>query len=193
MIEKLSKLSGPRHTDGSGFHLYLGSIDALTKVHEAFPNKNIYFTEQMVEPKKNATDFGIASPVARLIIGAPENWSRNVLLWNLAADPQNGTHTNDGGCPMCSGAITLDGENVTRNLAYYVTAHASKFVPAGSVRIASQAAVDAPPHVAFLTSTKGHVLIVSNPSNEVKTFAIWWHEMNAETSLKAGAVATYVW
>ena len=24
------------------------------------------------------------------MIGATRNWSRNVLLWNLAADPQNG-------------------------------------------------------------------------------------------------------
>jgi glucosylceramidase len=192
-IGVLKDTAAAKYTEGSGFHLYLGSIDALTKVHEAFPNKNIYFTEQMVVPKQNATDFGIASPVARLIIGAPENWSRNVLLWNLAADPQNGPHTKDGGCSMCSGAITLDGDNVVRNLAYYVTAHASKFVPDGSVRIASYAAADALPHVAFLTPRKGHVLIVSNPSNEVRTFAIRWHEMNAEAALQAGAVATYVW
>lgn len=192
-IDLLKDAAAAKYTDGSGFHLYLGSIDALTLVHDAFPNKNIYFTEQMVVPRRDATDFGIAGPVARLIIGAPENWSRNVLLWNLGADPQNGPHTNDGGCPMCSGAITLDGDNVKRNLAYYVTAHASKFVPDGSVRIASQAAVEAPPHVAFLTPSKGHVLIVSNPSNEVKTFAIRWHDMNAETALQAGAVATYVW
>ena len=26
----------------------------------------------------------------RLIIGTPRNWSRNVLLWNLAADPSFG-------------------------------------------------------------------------------------------------------
>ena len=118
-----------RYTDGSGFHLYLGEITALTEVHEAFPQKNIYFTEQMVVPRQqDAPAAGIAEPVARLMIGAPENWSRNVLLWNLAADPQNGPHTNDGGCPVCAGAITLDGDKVTRLVGYYAAAHASKFV-----------------------------------------------------------------
>ena len=123
-----------RYTDGAGFHLYRGEITALTTVHDAFPTKNIYFTEQMVVPR---FDTVIAKPVTRLIIGAPANWSRNVLLWNLAADPQNGPHTADGGCPMCAGAITLDGDKVTRLVAYYVAAHASKFVPPGSVRIGS--------------------------------------------------------
>ena len=32
--------------DGSAFHLYGGDISALSAVHTAFPNKNVYFTEQ---------------------------------------------------------------------------------------------------------------------------------------------------
>ena len=74
----------------------------------------------------------IAAPVRRLIIGATRNWSRNVLLWNLAADPKNNPHTDNGGCGMCQGAITIDGDQVSRNLAYYAVAHASKFVRPGS-------------------------------------------------------------
>lgn len=192
-INLLKNDAANKFTDGSGFHLYLGKIDALTKVHDAFPSKNIYFTEQMVVPRRSATSFGIAEPVARLIIAAPENWSRNVLLWNLAADPQNGPHTNDGGCPMCSGAITLDGDKVTRNLAYYAAAHASKFVPDGSVRVGSTGPSDSLPRVAFLTPQKQHVLIVSNPSNVAKVFAIQANGKEASATLPAGAVATYVW
>ena len=126
-----------KYVDGSGFHLYLGEISALSEVHDQFPNKNIYFTEQMVVSRPGATTFVIARPVAAIMIAAPNNWSRNVLLWNLAADPNNGPHTNNGGCPVCSGAITIDGDKVTRLLAYYTAAHASKFVPPGSVRIDS--------------------------------------------------------
>jgi glucosylceramidase len=182
-----------RYTDGSGYHLYRGEIDAMTKTHDAFPGKNIYFTEQMVVSRKNDADLAIAKPVARIIIAAPENWSRNVLLWNLAADPQFGPHTGNGGCPVCAGAITLDGDNVTRNLAYYTAAHASKFVPSGSIRIASKGNSDALPHVAFLTPKKRHVLIVSNTTEAPKTFSIRFRGKNASTTLPAGAVATYVW
>jgi glucosylceramidase len=192
-IDILKNAEANKYTDGSGFHLYRGEITAMTTAHDAFPQKNLYFTEQMVVSRKNDTSFAIAKPVARLIVGAPENWSRNVLLWNLAADPQNGPHTNNGGCPVCSGAITLDGDTVVRNLGYYTAAHASKFVPAGSVRIASSAASDALPHVAFLTPQKRHVLIVSNTTEEKRTFSIRYKGKDATASLPAGVVATYVW
>src|SRR5579872_6427228 len=36
------------YVDGSAFHLYAGPIDTLSAVHDAFPDKNIYFTEQWV-------------------------------------------------------------------------------------------------------------------------------------------------
>ena len=116
-----------------------------------------------------------------------------MLLWNLAADPQNGPHTTEGGCPVCTGAITLDGDKVTRLTAYYVAAHASKFVPPGSVRIASDAASDSLPHVAFRTPTGGHVLIVSNPTPTDRSFVFTFAGKQAQASLAAGAVATYVW
>ena len=192
-IDILKNDASRKYTDGSGFHLYRGEITAMTTTHDAFPQKNLYFTEQMVVSRKNDPDFAIAKPVAHLIIGAPENWSRNVLLWNLAADPQNGPHTNNGGCPVCSGAITLDGDTVVRNLAYYTAAHASKFVPAGSVRIASKGSPDALPHVAFLTPQKHHVLIVSNTTEQESAFSIRFKGKDAAAILPAGAVATYVW
>lgn len=192
-IHLLKNAAANRYTDGSGYHLYKGEIGALTTTHDAFPRKNIYFTEQMVVSRKNDPEFAIAKPVARIIIAAPENWSRNVLLWNLAADPQNGPHTDNGGCTGCSGAITLDGDSVVRNLAYYTAAHASKFVPSGSVRIASEGSSDSLPHVAFLTPHKQHVLIVSNTTDQPRTFSIRSKGKDATATLPAGAVATYVW
>lgn len=192
-ITLLKNAAANRYTDGSGFHLYRGQISAMTTAHDAFPQKNLYFTEQMVVSRRNDPTFAIAKPVAQIIIAATENWSRNVLLWNLAADPQDGPHTNNGGCPICSGALTLDGDTATRNLAYYTAAHASKFVRAGSVRIGSIGASGSPPHVAFLTPQKHHALIVSNPTEEPSTFSIRFKGMEASATLPAGAVATYVW
>jgi len=192
-ITVLSDPAAGKYTGGSGFHLYLGEITALTTVHDAFPNKDIFFTEQLVLPHRGATDLGIAEPVARVMIGATTNWAKNVLLWNLAADPQNGPHTNDGGCPVCSGAITLDGDKVTRNLAYYVTAHFTGFVPPGSVRIGTQADDVDLPNVAFRTPGGGHVLVVSNTASDDAKFSIAYNSKFAAINLPAGAVATYTW
>jgi glucosylceramidase len=181
-----------QYVDGSGFHLYEGEITALSKVHDAYPQKNLYFTEQMVVDERGDPRLHIAAPVARLIVGAPRNWSRNVLLWNLAADPEFKPHTDNGGCPVCEGAITLDGNNVTRNLAYYTVAHATKFVPPGSVRIQSST-LDKLPNVAYETPGGKYVVIVANTSGTAQTFQIRFHGESIVSTLSGGAAATYVW
>lgn len=174
---------------GSGFHLYAGQTSAMTKVHDYFPAKDIYFTEMMAVDRRG---FNISNPVSRILIGATRNWSRNVILWNLAANAKFEPHTDNGGCAMCQGAITLEGGRVERNLAYYVIGHASKFVPPGSVRIEStwDAAL---PNVAFRTPTGGFVLIVANASEASRKFNVSCDGTSAPVELVAGAVATFVW
>jgi len=181
-----------KYIDGSGFHLYGGRIEALTDVHNAHPDKHIYFTEQMVIEDPNDQEINIVNPVQRLIIGATRNWSRNVLEWNLAADPENKPFTDRGGCPMCQGAVTIDKDSFTRNLAYYSIAHASKFVRPGSVRIASNE-LKGLPNVAFKTPEGKKVLIVANSSKQSQTFNISFSGRIITAVLSKGAVGTYVY
>ncbi len=191
----LSILKDPdarKYIGGSAWHLYGGTVDAMTQVHNAFPDKGIYFTEQSVTEDPGTPTLKIAEPVGGVVIGVTRNWAKNVLLWNLAADPNAGPHTNNGGCPVCYGALTIDGDNVTRLLAYYVLGHASKFVPAGSVRIDSTS-TDALPSVAFKTPAGKTALVVSNPSANSQNFAVRERGKSFTTSLDAGSVGTYVW
>ncbi len=179
-----------QYVDGSAFHLYAGPIEALSKVHDAHPDKNVYFTEEWVG-SKSKFDENLRWHVKNLIIGATRNWSRNVLEWNLAADPQQNPHT-PGGCTECLGALTLAGNNVTRNEAYYIIAHASKFARPGSVRIASTLPA-ALPNVAFQAPGGQRVLVVLNDSVEPKTFNISHQGRQVAASLPAGSVGTYIW
>lgn len=176
--------------DGSAFHLYLGEISVLSKVHEAHPDKNIYFTEQWTSGRG---DFGgdLRWHVKNLIIGATRNWGRTVIEWNLAADENFNPHTRDGGCDSCQGALTLS-NTVTRNVSYYIIGHASGFVPSGSVRISSTE-MDKLPNVAFRTPEGSTVLIVLNDADEPVGFGIRYDGQAATTTLAGGAVATYVW
>ncbi len=206
-----------QYVDGSGYHHYGGDLSAMTTVHNARPDKNLYFTEQMVVERPGGNTIDIAAQVKRMIIGVTRNWSRNVILWNFAADPNNDPHTDDGGCPMCQGAVTLDGDNVSRNIAYYVIAHASKFVRPGSVRIASTNRGDqsvlittdeeqrevvrpatienneALPNVAFRTPDGKIVLIVANDTWSAGSFKVQYKGQYANIRLQPGAVGTYVW
>jgi glucosylceramidase len=181
-----------KYVDGTAFHLYGGDASVLRQVHDAYPKKNLYMTEQSVTARRGEGPLGIAEPVRRVMIGATRNWSRNVLLWNLAADPQNGPHTNNGGCTGCSGAITLDGDSVTKNVAYYVVQHFSQFVPPGSVRVASSE-MEQLASVAFLTPEGKVVLVVSNTGNFPKLFTVKYHGRFFQTVMPAESVGTYVW
>lgn len=190
----LSILGNPaasKYVDGTAFHLYGGDASVLTQVHNSYPKKNLYLTEQSVTEGREGP-LGIAEPVREVMIGATRNWSRNVLLWNLAADPHNGPHTNNGGCSGCSGALTLDGDSVTKNVAYYVVEHFSQFVPPGSLRVASSG-MEQLASVAFLTPESKVVLVVSNTGNFPKPFAVRYHGKFFETELPAESVGTYVW
>ena len=179
-----------KYVDGSAFHLYGGRIEALSDVHAEFPQKNLYFTEQWVgAPGNLAADLAWHTKV--LIIGATRNWCRNVLEWNLASDPSNNPHTA-GGCTSCLGTITLEGDQVTRNPAYYVLAHAAKFVRPGSVRIASNY-LDALPNVAFRTEEGKIVVVVINDSTAKKKFNISFGGKAFQAELEKGAVGTFVW
>ncbi len=189
-IAILNDPDAAQYVDGSAFHLYGGQIEALSQVHAAHPDKNLYFTEQWVGSKTRFED-NLGWHVEHLLIGATRNWSRTVLEWNLAADPQQNPHT-PGGCTECLGAITLAGNAVTRNPAYYIIAHASKFVRPGSVRINTNTPANLQ-NVGFKTPAGQRVLIVLNSGGAPQNFNIHCQGKIATTLLAGGSVATYVW
>lgn len=176
--------------DGAAFHLYGGSIDNLTAVHNAYPDKHLYFTEQWIGAPGNFPE-DLKWHTNNLTIGASRNWCRAVIEWNLAADPNQDPHT-PGGCDQCLGALTISGDNVIRNPAYYIIAHASKFVRPGSVRIHS-GRTEALNTVAFRRPDGKKVLIVINNSTAAQAFYIREGSSEIQTMLSPGAVGTYVW
>ena len=206
-----------KYADGTGFHHYGGDIASMNDMHIARPDKNLYFTEQMVVERPGEKTINISVPVKRLILGTTRNWSKNVILWNLAADSKNDPHTDNGGCSMCQGAISIDGEVITRNIAYYTIAHASKFIRPGSVRIASTYEGDKSisltedeerpgikrataientqvlPNVSFRTPDGKIVLVVVNDTYSINSFSVQYHGQRAVLRLSPGAVGTYLW
>ncbi|MBF2708594.1 glucosylceramidase [Flavobacterium soyangense] len=179
------------YIDGSAFHLYGGDISALSTVHNTFPNKNVYFTEQWTSSDGN---FGadLKWHTKNVVIGSMRNWSKVALEWNLANNTSFGPHT-PGGCTQCKGALTLiSSENFDRNVSYYIIAHASKFVPTGSVRIASNLSGNLN-NTAFKTPNGKIVLIVENDGINTELFNIKYNGRWITTSLEGGSVGTYIW
>lgn len=188
-IAILNDPEAKKYVDGSAFHLYAGEIEALSTVRNAHPDKALYFTEQWTS-SKGAFGGDLKWHLKNVIIGSMRNWSKVALEWNLANDAGFGPHT-PGGCTECKGALTISGASVTRNVSYYIVAHASKFVPPGSIRIGSNA-INNISNVVFKRPDGKKVMIIVN-EGPAAGFNIKYKGKLAFTSLPADGVATYIW
>ncbi len=189
-IEILNDPAAKQFVHGSAFHLYNGDVSALSAVHDAHPDKALYFTEQWTG-STSTFDGDLKWHTKNVIIGTSRNWSKVALEWNLASDPQFNPHT-PGGCSQCKGALTISGSNVTRNVSYYIIGHASKFVSPGSVRVNSTNPGTIP-NVAFTTPEGKTVVIALNESNDLQSFNIHAGDKWITASLHGNTVGTFVW
>ncbi|THH41529.1 glycoside hydrolase family 30 protein [Neolewinella litorea] len=177
------------YVDGAAFHLYGGVIEDIAQVHDAFPDKHLYFTEQWIGAPGNFAE-DLKWHVRELIVKAPRHWSETVLEWNLAADENQDPHT-EGGCTRCLGALTIDGDRIQRNTAYYIIAHASRFVPPGSVRIGSNVPAGLP-NVAYERPDGAVVVIVLNDTAADRDMHFRLGTRTHGSRLPAGSAATVV-
>ncbi len=189
-ITVLNDAAANPFVDGSAFHLYGGDVSAMSQVHNAYPNKNLYFTEQWTGANESFAN-NLTWHMKNVIIGTMNNWSKVALEWNLANDPSYNPHT-PGGCTECKGALTINGQNVARNVSYYLIAHASRFIPPGSVKIGNNS-LQGMPAAAFVTPAGKKVLLAVNESTNDIAFNLSYKGKKAVITLKAGAAATYTW
>ncbi len=190
-LEILNDFGANPYVDGSAFHLYEGDISAMSTVHNAYPNKNLYFTEQYTGTS-GTFDGDLKWHLKNVIIGSMRNWSKVAMEWNLANDANFRPFT-PGGCSTCKGGLTINGsDSFERNVGYYIIAHASKFVPAGSVRIASNQTANLN-SVAFKTPAGKTVLVIENDGSTNELFNIKSNGKWVTTAIDAGAVATFIW
>ena len=200
-ISILDNPQAKKYVTGSAFHCYEGEVSAMSKVQEAHPEMGLYFTEcssglWYADFAENFLD------VSKLLVTTTNNWSKNVLMWNLALDEKYGPTTNPAdsnggnGCMECLGLIAIHSQTgqVTRNADYYAFAHFAKFVRPGAYRVASTQLADKEIlNVAFVNSDGTRVLVVFNNSNMEKTFTIKESGKSFLYSLPPQAMATLNW
>ena len=188
--------AGP-YTAGVAWHCYAGDPSAQTTVHDAYPNKDTYFTEcsgsQSSNPANTFSD-SLDWQTENLIIGATRNWAKTVTTWNMALDPSGGPSMN---CTTCTAAVTVDNSagTATYNAEYYVLGQASKFVKPGAVRIGSNTFGSGNlEDVAFQNPDGSDALIALNAdTSSARTFNVEENGQYFTYTLPAGAVATFTW
>ncbi|MBT2291710.1 glycosyl hydrolase [Paenibacillus albidus] len=146
--------------DGVAWHWYGGEASAQTKVYEAVPGKEVHFTEgsggEWIPPFEQAF-----SNVMRTGIEILRNYSKSLVLWNMALDEHNGPTVPGFGKSTCRGIVQVNQETgeLTYTLDYYALAHFSKVIRPGAVRIASSSEDEDIRSVAF-RNTDGSLAVV---------------------------------
>jgi glucosylceramidase len=129
-IDELSDDEANQFIDGIAWHGYAGEVSAMTRVHDAFPAKNAYWTEggpDYTQPDYQ-TDW---ATWAETFNGIVNNWARSITAWNIALDEKGRPNI---GPFSCGGTITIDSSShkVTQSGQYWAFAHYSKHVKRGA-------------------------------------------------------------
>jgi glucosylceramidase len=195
-LEVLADSGARKYVQGVAWHCYNGDVSAQSQVHDAHPEKDVYFSECSGGEWSPRFAENLKWFAANLIIGAPRNWARAVALWNLALDEKYGPHL--GGCGNCRGVVTIDSRtgDYTRNIEYYVLGHASKFVRAGAYRIASENPDTTLRSVAFRNASDGdrsRVLIVLNSGSRTRNVRVSSSGESFRVDMPAVSLATFRW
>jgi glucosylceramidase len=193
----MSILSDPEanpYVAGTAWHAYAGDVSAQSVVHDAFPDKEIYFTEITGGAWWEDWSDNLVWGVRNIMIGATRNWAKTVTYWNLALDTDHGPHI--GGCSNCRGVTTIHPQTGEFELTeeYYVIGHSSKFVDPGAYRIASDSFDGNIETVAYLNPDGSKVLVALNPSGSTRSFDVLDDGECFSYTLPAQSVATFkVW
>ena len=189
----ISVLNDPKaksYASGTAFHLYLGNESTISEVHNAHPDKKIYFTEQWTGAKG---EFGgdLMWHLEHIVLGTINNWSLVVMEWNLAADAKFNPHTT-GGCTECKGAFTIQGDEISRNVSYYIIGQASKYIPVGAKRVATSSNLESIKTTGFLLPNGKKANIVLNTSTPQKVKIIEGSK-KVIFEMPAQSASTIVW
>lgn len=190
VLDSLSDPALAQMVSGVAWHGYVGTPDAMTRIHNAFPAKGTYWTEggpDYTDPDY-ATDWAKWSSTCT---GVLRNWARCIVAWNLVLDEKGQPNI---GPFSCGGLVTLDSrtQQLTRSGQYWAFAHYSKTVRRGARVVASEGGPEGVDHVAFANPDGSYVLVLTN-SGEERSVECRFEERALRMTLPRNSIVTLQW
>ncbi len=192
----LNNATARSYTSGTAWHCYGGDASAMGSFHSAFPTKDIYETECSGGSWEGSNWPNGFQNTMELGINSARNWSKTVMRWNLALDPNGDPNLETANaCTSCRGVVTINQAtgNVTYNADYYALGQFSKFVLPGAYAVASNSfGAGSIEDAAFKNPDGTDVLVIYNGGSS-KTFQVRWNNQAFSYTLPAGAAVTFKW
>ena len=184
---------------GIGFHWYEtwtgGSMQFanLKRVNEAFPDKNLIFTEGCKEKfdLKMVNDWTLGERYGNSMINDFNSGTVAWTDWNILLDETGGPNHAQNLCFAPVHADTRTGALIYTN-AYYYIGHFSKFIRLGAKRIISSSSREQLLTTGFVNTDGKVVIIVMNPTDETIPFNVWMEGNAAETKSLPHSISTLV-
>lgn len=184
---------------GIGFHWYENwsggdnMYSNVKLVHEAYPNKQILFTEGCVEKftPTRLTDWALGERYGRSLINDFNNGMNGFTDWNILLDENGGPNHVGNFCFAPIHADTKTGQVIYTN-AYYYIGHISKFVKPGAKRIVSSPSRSQLLSTAFVNPDGKVVVVVMNQSDAEIPYFLWIKGKAAEVKAAAHSMSTLI-
>lgn len=184
---------------GIGFHWYENwsggdhMFDNLKRVHEAYPDKTILFTEGCAE-NFNASRYkawALGEKYGRNMIMDFNNGMSGFTDWNIILDETGGPNHAKNFCFAPVHADTKTGEVIYTN-AYYYIGHFSKFIQPGAKRVIASPSRSHLLSTAFLNPDGSVAVIVMNQGNTTSPVFLWVNGKAVKVNSRAHSMSTYI-
>jgi glucosylceramidase len=194
MVERASVIYGDpqaaRHVWGLGFHWYLDDhFHHVQLVHDAWPDKQLLFTEGCQEGGPHRGSWAVAERYARAIVNDFNRWTVGWIDWNLLLDEHGGpNHVGN----FCSAPLLADGQGgYERQSSYWALGHFSRHVKPGAQRVLCASTREALECTAFRNPDGSAALVVLNRSDEAFTVRLGVAASVYLASMPPRAIATF--
>ena len=179
-----------RYVDGVAWHGYVGEVSAMTRVHQAHPEKHMYWTEggPSYRDPEYQTDW---TQWSATFAGILRNWARCIMGWNLALDEAGKPNI---GPFDCGGVVTINSKTkeITRSGQYWALAHYSRAIRRGARRLESSASLEGVSHVAFANPDGIKAVVLTNAGPQRKA-TLRMSGMETAVNLPADSITTLTW
>ncbi len=184
---------------GIGFHWYedwskgTQMFDNLRRVYEAYPDKNIFFTEGCAESfdssRYNAWTLG--ERYGSSMINDFNNGMVGFTDWNIVLDEKGGPNHVGNYCFAPVHGDTRTGQLIYTN-AYYYIGHFSKFIKPGAKRIISSSSRSQLLTTAFKNEDGSIVVVVMNQGSINTPFNLWINGKAADCVALPHSISTFI-
>lgn len=184
---------------GIGFHWYedwsggTPMYDNVRRVHEAYPDKNLFFTEGCAE-SFNASRYNawvLGEEYGRSMINDFNNGMVGFTDWNILLDETGGPNHVGNFCFAPVHADTKTGQIIYTN-AYYYLGHFSKFIKPGAKRISAASSRSQLLTTAFLNEDGKTVVIVMNQGSINTPYNLWINGKAAPAVAQPHSISTLI-